>query len=730
MTEIQKELALLITARDLSGSVIRGVKGELRGLEGVAKKAGTNMARNLERGAIVAGTTAAAGIGLAVNAAIDWEDQFAGVKKTVDEADLTGGFPALEGELRELVRTLPLAHAELAAVAEQAGALGIAGEDIAEFTRITSLLGITTNVGAEEAATALGQLGNVIRLRAEDYERFASTLVDLGNKGASTEAQILEIARRSGGLAAQAGFNEAAILGWSSAVANLGMNEELAGSSMQRFVQRALELTAKGGKGLETFARISGKTADEFREAFKEDASGALETFVRGLGKLDADEQILALDAMGLSGVGLTRMLTGLAGEQDNLNDSLDVGAEAWEKNTALQKEADERFKTTRSQIQILQNNLRDAGITIGNEVLPLFNELVGDATRWLQENPDTIREFGQDLAGGLRDAVTWARSLDWEAIGDTAGILGDAGRRLAEGFLSMPPWVQAFLIGGFAANRFTGGALGDLIGMVGKGVIKGVMNMNAGVVNVNAASVRGGPGGGVPAGGSAAAAGAGGLLRFLGVGAAVAGGAWLGAEIAGPTHRATVEGGRQYMETEVQRVIETGDPAKIGAGLRAIESQIQELRSKPPQWQQIMEPTIAEIETQRDALEAGLQRIWESGERSEAAVRDAIPWQQRNVAEIQALNASEANRHGVALASEKYNASQQLAKQAEALAAVRTQGGTLQTIAAKRTVFNPNINVTANINNTVALSTGAVLQRVNSYRQSLNQGTSVEGFI
>ena len=46
---------------------------------------------------------------------------------------------------------------------------------------------MTTTVSADEAAAALGGMSNLLGLTGKDFERFASALVDLGNKGASTE---------------------------------------------------------------------------------------------------------------------------------------------------------------------------------------------------------------------------------------------------------------------------------------------------------------------------------------------------------------------------------------------------------------------------------------------------------------------------------------------------------------------------------------------------------------
>jgi Phage-related minor tail protein. len=72
-------------------------------------------------------------------------------------------------------------------VAEAAGQLGVRTEDIAQFTRTMIALGETTNLTADQAATSLAQLMNVMGTAPENVERLASALVDLGNNSATTD---------------------------------------------------------------------------------------------------------------------------------------------------------------------------------------------------------------------------------------------------------------------------------------------------------------------------------------------------------------------------------------------------------------------------------------------------------------------------------------------------------------------------------------------------------------
>lgn len=390
-----------------------------------------------------------------IAASMEWESAFAGVRKTVDASEEE--FADLEGEIREMAKEMPIAATELAGLAEAAGALGIAKKDITEFTRVTALIGTTTDVSSDQAATSLGQLSNVLGLTGEDYERFASTLVDLGNKGASTESQILGIASRAGAGAKLIGMATEDTLAWSSAVANLGIEVEAGGSAVQKFFLDSAKAVSEGTDKLETYARVAGMTGAEFKRAFEEDASGALQTFLAGLGQLSQGDQLKVLEDLDFNDVRITRTLLGLAGNADNLGNSLDTATEAWEDNTAAAAEAEKRFGTSEAKLQVLGNRVNDLAIQFGDELLPGivdaatigvealewlvsgigdFVDNVSDDVRWLQiyfgdlgaTVEDRANEIGEDV-GEMKDLVLFAMNEMGMGIDDATEY---AERRLA----------------------------------------------------------------------------------------------------------------------------------------------------------------------------------------------------------------------------------------------------------------------------------------------------------
>jgi TP901 family phage tail tape measure protein len=344
------------------------------------------------------GLATAAVLGASAREAVRWESAWAGVTKTTSGS--AEEMAQLEADLRALALVLPATHEEIAATAEAAGQLGVAREDIAAFTKTAIDLGETTNLSADEAATAIAQMMNVMQSAPDVVDEIGSTLVALGNDGASTEAQILSMSQRLTGAVKLIGGSEADVLGLASAMSNLGIQAELGGGAMSRTILTIFEAVSEGGDKLDAFARFSGTTASEFASAWSDDPVRALDLFIQGMASSRAEGRNLIgeLEDLGLKGTQNMQVLLRLAGAGSELTDALDLSAQAWSDNTALIEEAEKRYETTESKIKMARNQLRDSAIDIGAVVLPALAEL-------LQFGGDLARTWS-DLPGPLRDTI------------------------------------------------------------------------------------------------------------------------------------------------------------------------------------------------------------------------------------------------------------------------------------------------------------------------------------
>lgn len=391
-------------------------------------------------GALTKGVTLPilAGAAAVTTAAVKWESDFAGVKKTNDEVvDSTGkvvySYKDLENGLRGLAKELPSSHTEIANVAEAAGQLGIKTKNVVGFTKTMIDLGESTNMSAEEAATALARLANITGMPQTEFDKLGSVIVDLGNNFATTESEITAMGLRLAGAGHQVGMSEAQIMGFAAALSSVGIEAEAGGSAFSKVMvemQLAVENGANAFAGLESlsqqtgvsmeqvssavrnggkelkntagamgltskelktmhkeatdasgklndFAEVAGMSAEQFSKAFKEDASGAIIKFIEGLGKTKEHGQsaIAVLDDMGITEVRLRDSLLRAAGASDVFKSAVDRGTKAWGENTALTEEANKRYETTESQLKMLKNEAVDVGITFGGPLVKALRD-------------------------------------------------------------------------------------------------------------------------------------------------------------------------------------------------------------------------------------------------------------------------------------------------------------------------------------------------------------------
>ncbi|NUT08181.1 MAG: phage tail tape measure protein [Hamadaea sp.] len=400
------------------------------------------------RGATVMGATILAGIGVAVKAAIDWESAWTGVTKTVSGSPKQ--LAEVEKGLRNLARTLPSTHQEIAAVAEAAGQLGIAAPNIVAFTKTMIDLGQTTNLSAEDAATSLAQLMNIMQTSPKDVGRLGASLVALGNAGASTESDIVNLAQRLAGAGRLVGASESDVLALANAMSSMGINAELGGGVMTRVLQKIYSAVKEGGASLQGFADVAGMSSKEFAAAFQKDPIRAVDAFVKGLNTVDQSggNVVKTLGNLGLKGTEEATVLLSLKGAGDLLNESLNLGNKAWQDNTALIQEAAKRYDTTESKIAMARNALNDAAIEIGDTFLPALASMAGgiaDVAKWFADLPRPVKE----VLGGLG------------AVAGTVGVLGGAL------LLVVPRVVETYKA--FQALQSSSSGLAQGLGKVGK---------------------------------------------------------------------------------------------------------------------------------------------------------------------------------------------------------------------------------------------------------------------
>ena len=338
-----------------------------------------------------------------VDASVDFESAMAGVAKTTNLS--AAELETMGASLREMATNIPLTATELAGITEAAGQLGIAKEDLLGFTEVMANLGTATNMSADEAATALARFSNITGMSADNYERLGSTIVALGNNFATTESEITEMSTRLASAGTLAGLTETDILALATAMSSVGINAEAGGTAMTQTLTQIEKAVLSGVDSLTEFARISGMSADEFKTAWKNDTITAVQAFLSGLGKLEAqgESATLVLDDLGMTGIRQANMLKSLALASDELNGAIALSSAAWNENIALANEAATRYETTESRMQMLSNSMDNVKIAVGDQLKPALNELLDvglNVTEWAADFIEKNEWVGPVIAG------------------------------------------------------------------------------------------------------------------------------------------------------------------------------------------------------------------------------------------------------------------------------------------------------------------------------------------
>ncbi|HFI0151006.1 TPA: phage tail tape measure protein [Streptococcus suis] len=447
-----------------------------------------------------------AGAGYAVKAAVQYESAFAGVKKTVDETATTS-YEKLSNSIRQLSKELPASAVEIARVAEVSGQLGIKADNIMDFTKVMIDLGESTNLSAEDAASAIAKIANITGMTTDEYKRFGSSLVALGNNFATTEADILQMANRMASAGTIAGLTNQEILGLATAMSSVGIEAEAGGSAMSQTLVAIEKAVATGSDKLQGFADIAGMTAEQFTQKWKSSPAEALQSFISGLGQLDkkGESATLKLNELGLSGIRQSNMLKSLGLAAGTMTEAIAMSNDAWDKNRDLTDEANKRYETTESKLKLLRNEVTDVAIEFGGPLVDALRDGLKAAKPWIQSAADMAKAFSKLDKEQQQQIIKWgliaasagpALNILGNGISVTGSVFSGLGKastalgKVSGALKTGTPLLSSFASSTATATAATGG-LSSAVSLLGNPVTWGVLLGGAALVGIAAYSMH-----------------------------------------------------------------------------------------------------------------------------------------------------------------------------------------------------------------------------------------------
>ena len=383
----------------------------------------------------------------ATNTAVEYESAFAGVKKTVDATD--GELQQLYESTVKLSETIPVSSTTLMNIEELGGQLGISTDNLLGFTEVIAGIGEATNLTVEEAATQFAQFANITGMNQSDFDRLGSTLVDLGNNAATTEADIMNMSMRIAGAGKSAGMQVTDILALATTLSSLGIEAEAGGTAISTIIAEIDKQVATSGEDLETWAATAGMSAEEFAAAWRADPVVALQAVIEGMADMQGEGGNLSvlLEQLGIGSIRQSDAFKRMANSGDLFNATLETARSAWEDNSALATETGRRYETTASKVQIFMNKLSNVAATLGGPLAEALADALDDLSPLIKAAADAAQAFADmdrdtQLAimtiGGIAAAagpVLVFVSKVTGPIGDFVGKLQEA----AAGFDAIP---------------------------------------------------------------------------------------------------------------------------------------------------------------------------------------------------------------------------------------------------------------------------------------------------
>lgn len=326
-----------------------------------------------------------------VKGLVGLDDQVANVMKTTNLTRKE--VRELHSEFKYLNTRTP--RKELMLLAEQAGRLGKKSKkDVMDFVEVANqikvALGDDLGGNAEEAIREVGKLTNIYKIGTKYGTDFRQSMLMLGSSinevSANSQAQapfLIETMKRLGGIAAQAGISAQNVIGYASALDQLGQRQETSSTAMSKVIINMF-------KDVDTYAEIALVSTEEFTNLLETDANEAFLKFLEGLNGNNAGLSVMAqkLDGLGLDGSRAVQVLAALSSSTQLVREQQDLANISLEQGTSLTNEYNIKNNNMAGNLDKIGRYLR--AIFINSDIIKGVEKLVGFFADWVKIPTET----------------------------------------------------------------------------------------------------------------------------------------------------------------------------------------------------------------------------------------------------------------------------------------------------------------------------------------------------
>lgn len=390
--------------RELDGGFLKAVKSAALG-EITVKALGTAFGNLIS--SAVSGTFHKIGEGIAgaTEKAIVFESKFADVKKVLPDNMSVAQVKALEDGLLRLgpaVGVLPTDMAELTANLAQSG---IAGDQLLSVAEDASKLGVAFDLSGKEAGHAFASIQAALGTTRGETNSLFDTINELSNGMNSTAVQLVEVEQRVGSVGRAMSLSGETVAALGSALVSTGASSEVAATGVRTFLARLGAGEAATDKQLDAFRKL-GLSATETAKALSSGdmqlAEGTIRKVVGAIQGLSNEDRLpVLIEMFGSESIGT---IGALATNVELLGTAFEISGNKTKAAGSVQKEFENRSKTTEHQLQRLKASVEVLAIQFGNALLPSITEIANYLNS--PEGQEWGRQQVQDLIAGLKSVV------------------------------------------------------------------------------------------------------------------------------------------------------------------------------------------------------------------------------------------------------------------------------------------------------------------------------------
>ncbi len=341
-----------------------------------------------------------------VKTATDFEKAMIDVKKVTNfSAD---EFKNFSNEIIRLTAEVPKSMNELAGISFEGAKLGIAQDQLLDYTKLVAQMANAFEMSTAEAGQNIANLKNVFKLKdIKEVERLGDYINYVADTSNTSVPKVISVLNDVGAAGEMLNLNAQNLINLGGAMTSLSIPANEASTTMSKIFS-VLAGAKKAAKPAQKALAELGIDVGDMQKAFEKDGEAALVKFLerlKGLDRFKSAEIIKAL--FGQEHINnVSTLVKGLDEYKENIKKAADKEAYLG----GIQREDARQKETLAYRLEILKNNFAELGQKIGVVFLPFLKaaaEGIGKITNLISAFAEKFPNLTLYISGAVGAMIT-----------------------------------------------------------------------------------------------------------------------------------------------------------------------------------------------------------------------------------------------------------------------------------------------------------------------------------